>query len=215
MRIGGTPKIPFFALLCLARLTSVLWAAEPDESASESWSLERQADGIDVFTRPVPGSAVKAFKGEGIVEADLETVLAVLRDSDHYQDWFPNCPESKLLKREGPLSFQYSVTEAPWPVTDRDNIFRSVLMRDESTGHVEISVTAAPDAYPEQPDRVRVRLANGGWRLAPEGRDRTRVVFTMHLEPGGGVPIWMVNARILSTPFEAITNLRRVVANAR
>jgi hypothetical protein len=30
----------------------------------------------------------------------------------------------------------------------------------------------------------------------------------MHLEPGGGIPEWMINARVVGTPFEALTNLR-------
>ena len=30
----------------------------------------------------------------------------------------------------------------------------------------------------------------------------------MHLDPGGGIPEWMINARIIATPFEALTNLR-------
>jgi hypothetical protein len=199
-------------LLLVASLLAAQAFADPGTRPREDWSLERQADGIDVFTRPVEGSSIKAFKGEGIVEADVETVLAVLRDSDHFHDWFPNCPESKLLERQGAISYQYSVMSAPWPISERDNVFRSVLTRHPTTGRVEISVTAAPDAYPRQPDRVRVRVANGSWQLAPTAENHTRVVFTMHLEPGGGIPDWMVNARVLSTPFEAITNLRGVVA---
>ena len=185
--------------------------AAPSTSLAEDWTLVKQEDGIDVHTRPVPGSDIKAFKGSGLVDADIETVLRVLRDSDHYQDWFPNCPESKLLKRDGAISYQYSVTAAPWPVDDRDNIFRSVLTRDESTGRIEIAIEAAPEAYPRQPDRVRVQRAEGSWLLEPAGPDRTRVVFTMHLEPGGGIPKWMVNTRVVTTPFEALTNLRVVV----
>jgi hypothetical protein len=200
--------------LLLAFITSASLATVAMSSASraEDWSLEKQEDGITVYTRSVAGSDIKEFKGNGIVEADLESVLAVLRDSDRYQDWFPECPESKLLSREGNVSHQYSVTAAPWPVDDRDNIFRTVLSRDETTGAVGISIGAAPRFYPEQPGRVRVQNAEGSWRLEPEGDQRTRVVFTMHLEPGGGIPAWLINRRIVSTPFGAISNLRAFVA---
>ncbi|MEZ4291465.1 MAG: hypothetical protein R3E53_13375 [Myxococcota bacterium] len=34
------------------------------------------------------------------------------------------------------------------------------------------------------------------------------MTFAMHLDPGGGLPDWLVNARIVGTPFEALTNLR-------
>jgi hypothetical protein len=181
-------------------------------ASAEEWKLARRENGIEVHTRPVAGSRVEAFRGAGLVEAELEAVLAVLRDSDRFHEWFPNCPESKLLSREGAISFQYSVMAAPWPVDDRDNVFRSVLSRDGATGVVELLISAAPDAHPEQPGRVRVRTARGSWRLEPSGTDETRVIFTMHLEPGGGVPAWLANARVVATPFEALQNLRARLA---
>lgn len=100
----------------------------------------------------------------------------------------------------------------PWPIADRDNIFRSVLTRDESSGRVDISVEAAPDFHPRQPGRHRVTRARGHWKLTPIGPDQTRVTFQMHLEPGGGIPDWMVNVRIVATPFEALMNMREVLA---
>jgi hypothetical protein len=30
----------------------------------------------------------------------------------------------------------------------------------------------------------------------------------MHLEPGGGIPDWMINTQIIATPFEALVNMR-------
>jgi hypothetical protein len=33
----------------------------------------------------------------------------------------------------------------------------------------------------------------------------------MHLEPGGGVPDWLINTRVVETPFEALVNLRRAL----
>jgi hypothetical protein len=35
----------------------------------------------------------------------------------------------------------------------------------------------------------------------------------MHLEPGGGVPEWMINTQVVDTPFEALSNLRTAVAS--
>jgi len=182
-------------------------------SSAAEWVLDKQADGIDVYTRPVPGSGIKEFKGTAEVEASLDSVLLILRDSDGFKNWFPNTPESKLLAREDGVGYQYSVMDAPWPVSDRDNVFRSVTERDEDSGVVVIHVTAAPDYHPEQADRVRVRKANGSWKLEPLDGERTRVTFIMHLEPGGGIPKWLVNARVVATPFEALTNLRIFAGN--
>lgn len=200
------------------RRTTVWWACAisalalgmfSDAALAAEWTLRKQQDGIDVYTRPVPGSEIQEFKGEGLVDVDTEAIVSLLRDSSRFKEWFPNTSESKLLKRDGDTSFQYSVMETPWPISDRDNVFRSVTKRDSGTGQVDITVSADPTAYPIQYGLHRVTKANGSWRLEPKGPAKTLVTFTMHLEPGGGLPDWMVNARVVETPFEAIVNLRK------
>jgi len=180
--------------------------------AMGDWELDKQENGIDIYTRPVEGSGIKEFKGTADVAADVDAVLQVLRDSDRFKDWFPNTADSRLLAREGNVTHQYSVMATPWPISNRDNVFRSELTRDEATGVVDIVVAAAPDFYPVQEGKVRVRKANGMWRLEPIAPGKTRVTFRMHLEPGGGIPEWIINARVVASPFEALTNLRGMLA---
>lgn len=212
--LHGEYRTAFVLLLGVMFLGTLPTARGETSASATEWRLEKREDGIEVHTRPVPGSGIRAFKGETIIETDLESVLAVIRDAEHYQDWFPNCPESRLLRREESVVHQYNVTAAPWPIDDRDNIFRSALERDPETGAAEISIEAAPGFHPEQPGRVRVQSAEGRWRLEPRGEDSTWVLFELHLEPGGGIPDWLANARIVSTPFEALTNLRRMTSRS-
>lgn len=196
------------SLLRVALLVSLTILALTAAASGDDWSLDMQQDGIDVYTRPVEGSGIKQFKGVGRVGATAEEILALLRDSNRFKTWFPNTSESKLLDRDGSVSYQYSVMATPWPMDDRDNVLRSVMSRNEKSGVIEIEVNAAPDYYPMQSGRVRVQKASGHWRLEPVGEGETHVTFVMHLEPGGGIPQWLINARIVATPFEALTNLR-------
>jgi hypothetical protein len=197
--------------LSLGLLFFSLCVANASESIKAEWTLDLQENGIDVYTRPVEGSGIKEFKGVAEVEVSVDKVLALLRDSSRFKTWFPNTPESKLLNREGDVSYQYSVMATPWPMDDRDNVLRSVTTHDESTGDVRIEITAVPDYHPVQEGRVRVQQAHGTWKLKPMGPNKTHVTFKMHLEPGGGIPQWMINARIVATPFEALTSLRTTV----
>ena len=197
------PLIYAAALLLSVLVANSVIAAE--------WELQRDESGITVFTRPVPNSGIREFKGIANVNHSTKAILALLRDSDRFKTWFPNTPESKLVQRDGNVSIQYSVMDAPWPVSDRDNVLRSVTHRDEASGRIEIQVAAAPEAYPEQPERVRVKKAKGSWTLEPLGDSQTRVTFQMHLDPGGGIPEWLTNARVVESPFEALTNMRAIL----
>lgn len=197
----------------MARFLSTLAAlAFPTAVLAEEWSLAKQENGIEVYTRPVEGSGIQEFKAVAEVDSSVDGILNLLRDSNRFHTWFPNTPSSKLLGANGDVRYQYSTMGTPWPISDRDNVLRSESKRDESNGVVDISVIAAPDYYPEQKNLVRVRKARGAWHLEPLAPKRSRVTFTMHLEPGGGIPEWMINARIVATPFEALTNLRTTTA---
>jgi len=208
----AVPRAVVLAGLLLAALAGPILGGAVARATEAPWSLARERDGISVFTRPVEGSGIREFKGTALVAASTERVRALLRDADRFKTWFPNTSESKLLARDGDVAYQYSVLDAPWPVSDRDNVFRSETTVDPASGVVAIRVRAAPDYHPVQPERVRVRRALGLWLLEPIAKDSTRVTFTMHLEPGGGVPQWLINARVVETPFEALTNLRTAVA---
>lgn len=194
----------FFSLVVSLLFTQSAIAAE--------WDLQREENGITIYTRPVPNSGIREFKGIAEVDHNAKMILALLRDSDRFKTWFPNTPESKLVERNGNVSVQYSVMDAPWPVSDRDNVLRSVTSHDDETGQIQIQVAAAPDAYPERPDRVRVKKATGNWILEPLSDYKTRVTFQMHLEPGGGIPEWLTNARVVDSPFEALTNMREILS---
>ncbi len=205
MRLSALGLGSFLFVYFLA--PDIAWAATP-----EAWSLDKRENGIDIYTRPVEGSGIKEFKGVADVDAEVDTILALLRDPDRFKTWFPDTPESKLLGRDGDISYQYSVMGTPWPMDDRDNVLRSVAKRDETTGIVDITLSAAPDYHPVQNGRIRVQKARGTWRLEPIAPGKTHVTFTMHLEPGGGIPQWMINARIVATPFRALTNLRETLS---
>ncbi|MBY0400110.1 START domain-containing protein [Myxococcota bacterium] len=198
--------------LAIAMLCGALFAPLAADAEEAPWTLVRDRDGIAVHTRPVEGSGILEFKGTALVAASVERIRAILRNVDDFELWFPNTSEARLLSRENGVQFQYTVIDAPWPVSDRDNVFRSETHHDPTTGIVRIAVTAAPDRHPEHPDRVRVRHARGQWLLEPVEAERTRVTFTMHLEPGGGVPQWLLNSQVVETPFEALGNLRAQVA---
>jgi hypothetical protein len=202
------PKLARLVVLIVAPLLAST-AARADVAP---WQVVRERDGITVSTRPVEGSGVLEFEGKALVAAPVHAIRAILRDVDHFEDWFPNTSESRLIAREANVVYQYTVIDTPWPITDRDNIFRSVTERDAETGVVSISISADPDRQPEQPERFRVRQARGLWLLEPLSPDQTRVTFRMHLEPGGGVPQWLVNAQVVETPFGALRNLRALLA---
>lgn len=184
--------------------------AEP----TRSWRHESSRDGIEVWTRPVSGSTARAFRGEGVMPVATEEIVELLSSADRFKTWFPETLESSGVEVDSDTLLHYSVLDMPWPVADRDNVLKSTLKRDDKTGVVEIFLEAAPKGMPNVPGLVRVHRASGYWRLEPRGANTTFVRFDMHLDPGGKLPEPLVNARITATPYQALSNLRQVLATS-
>jgi len=198
---GASHPVRLTRGLCVLLFFCVLAASAQDAS----WETRIEDDGLLVETSDVEGSQVKAFRAQIVVPATPEDVAVRLRDIDSYPDWFPDTVEARSVGRENGAWVNYVRTSAPWPVKDRDAIYVSRLER--LPDRLRISVEADPDLLPEKPDAVRVVEASGGWELEAAGGG-TRVTWRFHLEPGGNVPAGLANARVLSTPREALLALR-------
>ena len=72
-------------------------------------------------------------------------------------------------------------------------------------------MTAVPDALPENKDYVRVRQLEGAWNIMPLSENRCRVVFRLHIEPGGEIPSWLANIAVIDTPYNTLKNMREMV----
>lgn len=193
------------ATLCLGAGLGLGAGPAVADADDGGWTPRIDEDGLRVDIRVVDGSSFKAFRGEIVVPADTADVLARLRDIDRYPDWFPDTIEARHLGADNGHWANYVRTGAPWPVKDRDAIYVSTLQ--QSGDSLRIDVSADPDLAPEYDDAVRIRAAHGYWQLDPVAGG-TRVLWEFHVEPGGSIPAGLANARVLSTPRDALLALR-------
>ena len=180
-------------------------------SAKAQWELVKNKDGIKVFLRTVPGSKIKEFKGVTNIDSSLDSILAVLDDTDACPQWIHNCKDpvklSQISFNEG---YVYQVIDFPFPVKDRDLILHSVMTQNADTKQVTIRLNAVPD-YISQTKNVRIKKSEGFYLLKPLPDGSIEVTWQHHTEAGGGIPIWLVNALLVDTPFNTLNNLRRIV----
>jgi hypothetical protein len=102
----------------------------------------------------------------------------------------------------------------PWPVKDRDVVFRRIRSKDATTGAVEYKSTALPEDYPEQGGRIRMPYLQAIWRFTPLESGRTELYYQQHSEVGGHIPAWLVNKLAVNIPFDSLFNFRRLLMSA-
>ncbi|HRI27333.1 MAG TPA: START domain-containing protein [Chitinophagales bacterium] len=199
--------LPFFqktALLC-----SVLVFFSFTNLGQNDWQLAKEQSGIKVFTRS--GKAeMKEYRGEAVIEAPVEEVFAVLNKFDEYSTWMPSCLENKIIKRVSDAEFyQYNVTDAPWPVSDRDSVMKTKITK-QASGVITIELTAVPDYIPEKKGRIRVPTFKGLWKLTPKN-GKTEVIYEGKPSTGGNIPTWLANSSVVDIPLNTLTNLKSLV----
>ena len=186
------------------------------------WELAKEVDGIKVFTGAVAGSEYRAFRGETIINAELNQLMAVLDDTPNFASWMYNCKSPKLLYKASLLDrYQYLKNDFPWPAKDRELILRNEISQDPSSRATTVKLSsvaveklpiAAQKAMPKAGTAVRVGAAQGFFELTPVSDTQTKVVFQLHLDPGGGLPASLVNALIVDNPFETLKAMAKHVA---
>ncbi len=180
-------------------------------------SLRQQNEWLKIYTCPVPSSDFLSFVGIARFDVPVSNVLALLYDVDAATEWVWKTREMKVLREldgdEGRVVYQ--LVSAPWPLSDREIITQSQGFVDPDTSEVFIRINALPDFLPENPDYVRVRQMEGAWNIMPLSETSCRVVFRLHIEPGGEIPSWLANIAVIDTPYHTLANMRNMVTREK
>lgn len=189
------------------------------------WELQRDKDGIQVFTRAVTGSDVKAFRGETIVNAELNSIMALLDDTAAFTNWMYQSKNPTLLHKVSLLDrYQYIINDLPWPAADRALLMRNEITQDIATRVTTVRLTgvskdklpaAARNALPKLGKAVLVTEITGFYELSPIGNTQTRVVFQLHLNPEGALPASIVNSQLVDNPYETLKAMRDQATQAK
>lgn len=209
-------RIVLAALLTLL-FSGMVFAASPEAE----WELMRDKNEVQVYTRSVPDSPYKAFRGQTVVDVELNRVMALMDDTEACVDWMHSCTSPRLIRKLSPLQrYTYMVNDLPWPATDRALLLRATISQQLPERIVTVALeSVAPESLSESdrqrlPDNdgaVLVEKAKGFFRFTPLAGDQTHVEYQMHLELGGALPASMVNAQLVDTPYYTLKNMRKLV----
>ncbi len=192
-------------------LLIILCFLAPNIQASE-WRLVKEQEGIQVYTRKMEDSPIAQSRATVTLETELPALLAVITDGDNQQRWVDSVDESRTIRRiDATKAYVYTVSKAPWPVSDRDAVVLTEVVRDPASPVVEIRSHAAPDLLPEEKGHIRVRMVDSRWRLTPLADNRVEVSYLLHSDPGGQIPAWLINSMVVDQPFNTLRNLRDIL----
>ena len=96
-----------------------------------AWKEEANSKSCVICSRVRGGSAVKEFRGVGVIDADPDVVFDVLNDAESYAHFMPYMADARVLKREKNSAVLYQRLALPL-ISDRD--YTIVSKHDRTDG---------------------------------------------------------------------------------
>jgi len=178
------------------------------QTPTSSWELKRDKKGIKVYTKNSPETKIKAFKVEALVQAPLDTVLKIMNDVPGYINWQADVSLTTIVETVDEQEFYYYFTVAtPWPFSDRDNVMHTVVSETTDPREVTYTLNGKPEYLAEKEEFVRLPIAKGVWIFTSKDSTRTMINHEFVIDPGGNLPAWLINAKIVDSPFFTVANL--------
>jgi len=173
------------------------------------WELKTDDEGIKIYTSIVPESKVKAVKVECEFKATATQMVAVLLNINNGPEWLYHTKYSKLVKQVSPSElYYYSEVNLPWPAENRDYVAHLKVTQNPETKIVTMDAPSVPGLVAVKPGVVRIDHSKGKWVIAPLPNGKIKVEYTLHVDPGGALPAWLVNTFATQGPMEIFKRLK-------
>jgi ribosome-associated toxin RatA of RatAB toxin-antitoxin module len=179
---------------------------------NDIWQLAKDKNGIKIYIRNEECSAIKSIKATMTFNASLSALTAIVMDVENYPQWVYHCKETKLIKNiEGKELVYYHVTQAPWPISYRDNVSRFIVSQNKTDYSISIKSSVVNGVLPEKSDYIRVKKSNASWNFKRINKNTIAAEYILSFDPGGNVPAWLINLFITEGPYETFIKMKLLV----
>ena len=176
------------------------------------WEEVSQEDGINVWQRDIPDTSLVAFKGQALLELSIRDIFTVLYDSDHKLELLDKTVEYRLMEIHSKTEFTiYNHIGSPFLlVSDRDVVLRTNIFFNAKAHTIHTPFWNVPhEDMPPRDGIERMEKCKGSWTLEHKGPNKTLVTYEVEADPGGWLPMWVVNIANKQLPHRTISNMRR------
>lgn len=184
------------------------------EGIQYQWEKSIDKQGIRVFSSKVSGSAYRAVKAEMLIEGEVNSLVAMLEDTDNCSNWASLCKEASVIKKISKDEYLvYILNAVTFPVSDRDLIAHITWDKDPSSGRVTMNsqAIASDSGVSKKTGVVRLKKASTQWHFTPQVNGQVLVQSYAHIDPNGAVPAWIVNMLSKRAPFRSMMKVREII----
>ncbi len=205
-----------FSVCCVA-VSPVTFAAAPTDERNTPKKLVIDRQGVKVWTYQVDGNPSFNYRATTVLNSNLVGAVAAIMDTSYLHEWVPHTRRVQMLSRDdqaGTFTLLMEI-DFPFPLKDRDVVVAGT-MKQQPDGSVLIQNTAVADPRaPVRSDFLRVTAYEGSWILRPIDATHTEITTIGYADPGGILPLAIVNMFVQQQPYLMLRNMKNVVQSAR
>ena len=176
------------------------------------WKLEKQKNGISVFTKTMESSNFKAVKVEAILNGKLNKLDSIIRDVKNHNKWIYSTKDAYPIKYISSNEIiYYEQTTLPWPFKNRDVVIDMKLYMDTLRHTLTVHSQNADHVLPVKADIVRISFLTVDWNIKEDGKNNVAIQYSFTVDPGGSLSPWLVNLFAVSGPYETFSYLAKLL----
>ncbi len=188
-------------------IMSVLVLSTASAVAGNYWQFESNDDGITIYTHEHKKGLVE-IRAQMFTPTTYGAFLTLLEDSDNIPNWVEHASHCRVLQQiSATENFVYTQFSASWPAKNRDMVTYSKYWLDELGFTLKIK-DAPESTFAEQSDYIRIHSVDATWTLQKLTDGTTFIEYKAFADPGGEVPIWLVNNLTKQSARATFTKLR-------
>ena len=175
--------------------------------------LDKDREGIKVFICSTETDKLKTIRVQFIAKnATIAELEKIIEDVPGYTKWQYQVTEASILERKSSNEFVYRTRlSTPAFIDDREMVVRLKKERDPKMRRLDVVIKTDPYPYPFGEDLVRVVDSKTTWSVIGISENSIHITYTLSMDPGGNLPVWVVNEALTVAPYETFYNLKRML----
>jgi hypothetical protein len=181
----------------------------PFLTSAQNWKFIKEKHGVQLYSRHEAGKGLKYFKGVAEMPISAEKVFAMLENVHQTDWWTKDVTQLKVLHYEKDrLAQLYVVYRLPWPFKYRDLYVNITASINPITGERRLISVPFHGTSVENRDYVRIKDFREEYKIWPIDKNRSRLELEFYIDPGTGLPDWLVNMVLADSPIRIIKTIR-------
>lgn len=185
-------------------------------AAGGEWTKIKDANGIRVYERPDSATGLVEYLAVTLIDGKMEVIGEALRDVDSFNQWVSDCKEARIVKKHDKNNFITYMVLKPPIIEERDIVLEDRTMYDFDHGKAAISFFSIDyGAIPAKKGKTRVTVMDGAYTMEFLGRDKTKFIYRLKVDPAGSIPKKVAYAVMKQFPYKTLSQLNNIVKQSR